>query len=318
MPAVYLKEEEVQQLLTMPMVMDVMEEAFRQLGQGKAVNVPRERARGNQVILHSMSASADYAGLIGCKVYTTSKQGAQFHVFLYDSQTAELVGMIQANHLGRMRTGATTGVAAQWMALREASVLGLFGTGYQAETQLEAMQVVRKIHQVFVYSRNPQKRQEFAERMSKRFEIDVIPADRPQEAVEEVPMVVTATTAKEPVFDGTWLEEGTFVAAVGANALNRAEIDAVTVRRADTIVCDSIEAAKKEAGDFTDATERGVFDWKRASNLCDVVVGKASGRFQPESITLFKSVGLAIEDVALGAKLLQLAKENGFGTTYEF
>lgn len=316
MPVVYLQEEEVQQLLTMSSVVDVIEEAFRQLGARNATNVPRKRARGDKVVLHSMSASADFVGLVGCKVYTTSRQGTHFHVLLYDAESGEMVGMIQANHLGRLRTGAATAVAAQWMALPEAKVLGIFGAGYQAETQLEAMLVVRKIHRVFVYSRNPQKRQEFAQRMSERFEIEVTPADRPQEVVEDVPMIITATTAKSPVFDGTWLEEGSFVAAVGSNALNRAEIDAVAVRRADTIVCDSVEAARKEAGDFTDAIERGSFDWGKAANLCDVVVGRASGRFQPESITIFKSVGLAIEDIALGAKLLQLARENGFGTQY--
>src|SRR3569623_660833 len=149
--------------------------------------------------------------------------------------------------------------------------------------------------------------------MSAQLSIEGTPVDRPQEAAEDLPIVVTATTSAEPVFYGSWLAEGAFVAAVGSNWLKRAEIDSKVVRRADNIVCDSIEACRHEAGDFTDALEKGVFDWSRAVELADVVAGRAVGRSKPESITLFKSVGLAIEDVALGAKLLELARAQGVG-----
>jgi ornithine cyclodeaminase/alanine dehydrogenase-like protein (mu-crystallin family) len=125
--------------------------------------------------------------------------------------------------------------------------------------------------------------------------------------------VVTATTSREPVFDGNWLAEGALVCAVGSNWLTKAEIDATVVRRADNIVCDSIKACQAEAGDFLDAIEKGIFDWSRAVDLADVVAGKATGRNTRESIALFKSVGLAIEDVALGGKLLELARERGLG-----
>jgi ornithine cyclodeaminase/alanine dehydrogenase-like protein (mu-crystallin family) len=154
--------------------------------------------------------------------------------------------------------------------------------------------------------------------MSARLGIDVRPVDRPQEAAEDLPIVVTATTSRQPVFDGHWLAEGALVCAVGSNWLGKAEIDATVICRADNIVCDSIKACQIEAGDFVDALEKGAFHWSRAVELADVVAGKATARNARESITLFKSVGLAIEDVALGAKALELAGQKGIGRALPF
>jgi alanine dehydrogenase len=191
--------------------------------------------------------------------------------------------------------------------------MGLFGTGHQARAQLEAVVATRPIKQAFVYSRNQANRRTFAAEMSRQLQIDVVPVDRPQDAAEELPIVVTATASAVPLFDGNGLAEGTMVAAVGSNWLTKAEIDANVVRRADNIVCDSVAACRHEAGDFVAALEKGVFDWSRAVELADVVAGNAVGRSTRDSVTLFKSVGLAIEDVALGGKLLDLARAQGVG-----
>lgn len=312
MTAIYLTEADVDSLLTMPLALEVCEEAFRRLAAGEAENIPRARAQAPGIMLHSMSAAAGYLGLVGWKNYTTTRQAARFQVGLYDT-SGELVALIEADKLGQLRTGATTGVAVGYMADREAAELGLFGAGWQAESQLRAVATVRAIRVAYVYSRNQQKRESFAERMSSELQIEVRPVDRPQEAAEELPIVVTATTSREPVFDGNWLAEGALVCAVGSNWLNKAEIDATVVRRADNIVCDSIRACQIEAGDFVDAIEKGIFDWSRAVDLADVVAGKATGRNTRESIALFKSVGLAIEDIALAGKLLELARQRGIG-----
>ena len=154
------------------------------------------------------------------------------------------------------------------------------------------MMVVRPIKRAFVYGRNEQRRESFASQMSEQLHLEVVPVDRPQEAVEDLPIVVTATGSREPVFDGAWLAEGALVCAVGSNWLYKAEIDATVVRRADNIVCDSVEACRNEAGDFVASLEKGIFDWSRAVNLCDVVSGR--GRMhRRDRITLFKSVGMA-------------------------
>jgi ornithine cyclodeaminase/alanine dehydrogenase-like protein (mu-crystallin family) len=314
MSTLYLQEADVERLLDMRLAVDVVEEAFRRLASGEAVNVPRVRAISPDLVLHTMSAGAAYLGTSGWKAYATTRYGGRFHVGLYDHQTGQLAALLEAQRLGQVRTGATTGVAAQWMAHLDASEVGVFGSGFQAETQLEALCTVRPIRTAFVYSRSEERRQAFADRMSARLNIEVTPVDRPQEAAEDLPIVVTATTSREPVFDGASLAEGTLVCAVGSNWLNRAEIDANVARLADNIVCDSIEACRHEAGDFIDALEKGVFDWTRAVDLCEVVSGRAVGRSRVESITLFKSVGLAIEDVAIAARLVELARAERIGT----
>jgi ornithine cyclodeaminase/alanine dehydrogenase len=313
MTVLYLKEADVARLLDMRLAVEVVEEAFRRLAAGEAANVPRVRAQAPGIVLHSMSATAGYLELAGWKCYTTTRAGAQFLVGLYDATTGALAALIEADRLGQLRTGAVTGVAAQWMAPREASETGLFGTGRQAETQLAALAAIRPLKRAFVYGRDPERRAAFAARMSGQLRFEVSPVDRPQEAAEELPIVVTATSSREPVFDGACLAEGAFVAAVGSNWLNKAEIDATVVRRADTIVCDSVEACRHEAGDFRDALDKGIFDWTRAVELADVVTGRVAGRNRTDGIALFKSVGLAIEDVALGGKLLELARREGIG-----
>lgn len=318
MPALYLTEADVAKLIDVRTAIDVVEESFRQLAAGAAVNVPRVRAVTPGIVLHTMSAAAPYRNLVGWKCYTTTRAGASFLLGLYDAESGELSALIEADLLGRLRTGATTAVAAEWMALPDASEVGLFGTGRQARYQLAAAAVVRPLRRAFVYSRNEARRAAFAETMSAELGIEVLPVDRPQEAAEDLPLVITATTSKDPVFDGAWLAEGTLVCAVGSNWLNKAEIDASTLRRADNVVCDSVEACRREAGDFSVAIEKGIFDWSRAVELADVVAGRSVGRSQKESIAVFKSVGLALEDVALGATLLERARQAGLGAELPF
>src|SRR5436190_23529291 len=155
MSFIYLTEDHVAALLSMPLAIEVMEEAFRHLAAGEAMNVPRVRAQGKGIVLHSMSAAADYLGLVGWKCYTSTKQGARFLIGLYEA-SGELVALIEADRLGQLRTGAASGVAAEWLAPREATEVGLFGSGRQARTQLAAIAVARPIKRAFVYGRSPQ------------------------------------------------------------------------------------------------------------------------------------------------------------------
>lgn len=303
----FLTESDVRQSLTMPMAIAAMRGAFKALSDGTADDVPRVRAKGKGIILHSMSAAADYLGLVGWKQYTTTRHGARFLVGLYSQETGELVALIEADRLGQLRTGAVTGLAVDLLAPSDVTRMGLFGTGWQAESQLEAVAAVRPLKQVFCFSRREDKRREFAARMSAELSVEVIPVPDAREAVDGMPIVVTATSSRAPVFEGQCLANGSLVCAAGSNWLNKAEIDVATVRRADTIVCDSIECCQKEAGDFVPAIESGEFEWSQAVELADVVAGKATFDAAPDAITIFKSVGMAIEDVALGAVLLDKA-----------
>ena len=175
-------------------------------------------------------------------------------------------------------------------------------SGWQAQSQLAAVAEVLPLKEVVVYSRQAERREAFAQAMSTTCSCPIVPTDDPRQAAEGLPVVVTATSSRKPVLQGDWLSPGTLVAAMGSNWLEKTEIDVETVARARRIVCDDIACCQKEAGDFVAALEQGIFDWRHAENLCDVVAGisPANPREQGD-ITLFKSVGMAIEDVAVAA-----------------
>jgi alanine dehydrogenase len=307
----FITESDVRQALTMPMAIDAMRGVFQALANGTAHDVPRVRAKGKGIVLHSMCAAADYLGLVGWKQYTTTRHGAKFHVGLYSQDTGELVALIEADRLGQLRTGAVTGLAVDLLAPSDIDQVGLFGTGWQAESQLEAIAAVRPLRRVHCFSRREEKRREFAERMSAALSVEVIPVTDPREAVAGMPIVVTATASRVPVFEGDWLEDESLVCAVGSNWLNKAEIDVTTIRRAGAIFCDSIECCKNEAGDFVPAIESGDFEWSRAIELADVVAHQARAEVAADAITIFKSVGMAIEDVGIGAVLLDEMSDQG-------
>ena len=191
--------------------------------------------------------------------------------------------------------------------------MGLFGSGRQARTQLKGVCSVRKIELVEVYSRDEERCRQFADLMSEWCNTKVVPSRNPDAVAAEKDIVICATSSRTPLFEGRVLDEGTHLNVVGSNFLNKAEIDATTVHRADKIVCDSIEQCRLEAGDFVQALEDGAVEWSNMHELADVVAGRETGRKTAESITLFKSVGLALEDVAVAAKLVELAGKEGLG-----
>lgn len=303
----FYREEEVADVLDMATTIEVVDESFRQLGSGGADNVPRRRARAPGFVLHGMHASAEYLGTAGWKMYSTTRIGAKFHVGIYDTDSGQMIALIEADRLGQLRTAASSAVGARYLAKKPVTQVGVFGAGWQAEGQLTAMATEFPLAQAYVYSRDEEKRQAFAERMSEKLKLEVLPVHDPREAVEDLPLVITATTSKHPVFDGNLLAEGALVCAVGANWTFKREIDVITVRRADNWVCDSIEACRGEAGDFVLAEEEGYLDWTKAVSLSDVMAGNSIGRNNQDSIVVYKTVGLALHDVALGTKFLELA-----------
>ncbi|HEY2250034.1 MAG TPA: ornithine cyclodeaminase family protein, partial [Planctomycetaceae bacterium] len=194
MPALYLTESDVRELLDMEIAIDVVEEAFRQLAGGGAMNVPRARAHAEGIYLHTMSAVAQYLGCAGWKAYTTTSHGAKFHVGLYSTKTAEMTALIEANYLGQLRTGAASAVATECMARRDAKVVGLFGAGKQARTQLKGVCTVRRIELVEVYSRDEERCRQFAELMSEFCNTKVVPSRNPDEVATEKDIVICATS----------------------------------------------------------------------------------------------------------------------------
>jgi alanine dehydrogenase len=309
----FLDEQQVTDIMTMKMAIAAVEEALKQHGLGTAINNPRTRVRLPTGQLHMMGAALPTVGVIGYKAYTAFRGKARFHVMLYSTDTGELLALLQADRLGQMRTGAATGVATKYMARADARSVGIFGTGWQARSQLEAVCAVRQIQAIKAFGRDATRRQTFCAEMTQRLRIPVEPADTAEAAVNGTDVVITSTNAREPVFDGNWLEPGAHVNAIGSNALIRREVDDTTVRRSALIVVDSKEQARLECGDLLGPLERGLIHWEQVCELGDVVAGFIPGRRQASDVTLFESHGLAIWDLAAGMAVYDAAKAKGIG-----
>jgi alanine dehydrogenase len=317
--ALFLTEEAVDQLLDMPAAIEAVEEAFRELGSGRATNRPRRRlavpgTRGaGGGLLHLMPGALPAQGVMGFKAYTTFSGGARFLFHLYDSETGELLAILQADRLGQRRTGAATGVATRHLARPEAAVLALFGAGWQARSQLEAVCAVRSIREARVYSRSPERRERLCAEIQTAVTANLVPVTSPAAALDGADLVVTSTTSREPVFDGALLQPGMHLNVVGSNSLLKREIDDETVRRADVVVVDSRDCLPLEGGDLLPALERGILYPEAVRELAPIVAGLAAGRQSADEITLFKSHGLAIEDVAVAAHVYRAARAAGIG-----
>ncbi len=309
-----LTEDDVKRLLTMEDALREVEAALRDLGEGKAENQPRQRVRGPHTVLNVMPASWPGRGYFGFKYYTVSREAARFWVHLFDANTGSLLAVLEANRLGQMRTGAASGIATKYLARSDASIVGILGAGWQAESQLAALCAVRRISAVRCYSRTESKRLAFAERMSSALGVDATPAVSPDKAVRGAEIVVAATTSATPVVQGEWLEPGAHINAMGANRLEARELDDAAVRRCSLIVADSVDQARWEAGDLAGPVSQGVLRWDRISDLGQLVAGKGPRRTRREEVTLFKSLGLAIEDVAVAAFVYERARKEGLGT----
>ena len=313
-----LSEDDVRHLLTMELALQAVEEALRKLALDEAVNVPRARSQTDHAMLHVMSAAAKSLGVMGYKAYATSRKGAHFHVGLYDGKSGALLALLQADYLGQVRTGAASGVATQYMARPDASEVGLFGTGKQARTQAEAVCKVRKVRRLQVYSPNDEHRRHFAQEMQPVCGCEIEPVPRPELAARDKDIVITATTSRTPVLCGEWLAEGTHLNVIGSNFLAKAEVDVAAVRRCDALVVDSKDQARLEAGDFQQALSDGSIHWTDIRELGQVIAGRQTGRARPEDVTMFKSVGLGLEDVAVAARVYAKAKETGVGRVIDW
>ena len=305
---IHITEQQVRESVSMPQAMELVERNLLRLARGRAVNHPRRRvAMESRTLLHYMAAGDNESGLVGIKVYASNPAvGApNFVVLLFDSNTAELLASIDANILGQIRTGAASGVATLRLAREDASRLALFGSGFQAETQLEAVACARKLSSVRVFSRKPERRERFASKMSDKLGLAVEAVQSPEIAMEGADIVTTVTSSRHPVFPGELLRPGTHINAAGSNHIKRRELDTLTVSKASLVAVDSLEQAHMEAGDLTQAADEGEFDWNGACELHSILAGEAAGRSSKDQITLFESQGLALEDIALAEYLYE-------------
>ncbi|MCC7161828.1 MAG: ornithine cyclodeaminase family protein [Anaerolineae bacterium] len=310
---IFIREAEVEQLLAMPDALRVIEDTFRDFGKGGAQNRPRQRIRAPQGVLHVMPAGWLARGYMGYKAYTAFKGDVRFYFHLFDSNTGAYLAIMEADRLGQLRTGAASGVATKYLARRDAKTVGIIGTGRQAEAQLQAVCAVREFETILCFSRDEGKRLEFAEKMSAQLGVRVEPVARAEEAIRESDVAIAMTTAAQPVILGEWLKPGAHVNAAGSNWATRREVDSAAVKRADAIFADSVEQARIEAGDLILAATENVIGWQQVQELSALVTGLAAGRANETAITLFKSCGVALEDVAAGSFVYEQALERGTG-----
>jgi len=266
----------------------LMRETFTALRNGSAINQARRRlVLPTGSVLHSLAGA--WRNYFCTKVYATHpKHGAHFYFLLFDAATAKPLARFEANWLGQIRTGAASGYATDLLSHPEASSLGVIGSGFQARSQFDAIREVRRLTDVRVWSRDGQKRNQFAT------DTGATAVATAEEAVRGAQIVVTATSAKEPVLDAAWVAPGAHVNAMGSNNAQRRELPSELITRADLIAVDSIEQAKVESGDLLLAP----VDWNDSRI---VELAQVERRPDGDPLTIFKSNGLGVEDVAVAA-----------------
>ncbi len=310
----YINEAEVAQILTMPKTVELVEAALKARAEGRAVDVPRARARIPSGTQHIMQAAAPELKLVGFKShYSVPGKGTRSYVYLFDTDNGQPLAIIEAHHLGMVRTGAASGVATRHLARKDASVVGMIGAGTQAIGQLEAVCSVRNIREVKVYSRNAERVRGFCAMMEGKLGVPVRTAASGAEAVRGADIVNVITKAATPVLAGEWLEPGQHINAAGSNALPRRELDEAAVRRCARVVVDARGTARNECGDLFPLVEKGLYDWDALPELGEVIMGRAPGRSAKDDITLFESHGMAIEDIYTSRFVLDIAQQAGLG-----
>ncbi len=306
----YLDEDQVRGLLPMSEALRLMREVFADLAAGRASNQPRRRLHlPSGAALHSMAGA--WGAYFGTKIYSTHpRHGFHFHFLLYDSASGRALAMMEANWLGQIRTGAASGVATDLLARRDASTVGIVGSGFQARSQLEAIAAVRPIAEARVWSRDEEKRRRFAAESPGG--VRVVAAESAEAAVRGAGIVVTATNAKDPVVESAWIADGAHVNAMGSNQARRRELPGELIARASLVAVDSIEQAKIESGDLLMAVPPDEWRPPKFVEIADVAAGRA-GRRGEGDVTVFKSNGIGVEDVAAGAFVYEQALARGIG-----
>jgi ornithine cyclodeaminase/alanine dehydrogenase len=309
----FLNEKDVTSLLTMSDAIEAVEAALRDEGLGEATNRPRQRVVAGPTMLHVLTAAVPRSGSLGLKAYTTGPDGAKFWLLLF-SEHGKLEAIMEAGRLGQVRTGAASGVATRWLSREDSSTVGIIGTGYQARTQLEAVCEVRPVTHVRAWSRTREHVTAFSQEMSTLLGVAVAPAASARDAVVGADIIITMTSAQNPVLHGEWLSEGMHLNVTGSNNPRRSEVDVDAVHQAGLVVTDDVEQARTESGDLIMAAAAGALDWSDVKQLSAVVAGTTSGRKNDSEITLFKSNGIGLWDVAVAARVFELAVERGKGT----
>ena len=316
--ALFLKDEDVAQCVTMDAMLEAIESMQRQYGDGQAHNMTRRKIIADSGMLSVMGGGLFHQGLLGVKTYTVVKGAYSFQVSLYDANTGELLLYTQANRLGQLRTGATTGVAVKHLANPGDATVGIIGTGGQAPTQLEALSKVRGIKKIKAYSRTQERREEFACRMTDTMGVEVSAVASNEDAVRDCDIVLCIAATMDPVVEGAWLKDGSTLIGAGPTTWRAREVDEAVITRAGKLIVDSTEQAAIEAGDLCSAVDKGIIQWSKVHELRHIVSGAVTGRDSKDQLVYAKIMGTGVADVAAAKLAYDSAKEAGLGTEIDW
>lgn len=314
----------IRRLLPMDRCIDVMADALAGLARGGAVNPLRSinELPFPQSSLALMPGAQIEPAAFGVKVISlfprNREHGYETHqgvVLLFEAEHGRPVAIVEASEITAIRTAAVSGAATHILANPDADELAIIGSGTQARTHLQAMLAVRPVHRVRAWSPTRDRLDAFVSRAREDHDVDVQAVDTPEAAVRDASLICTVSGATEPVVLGEWLAPGCHINAVGSALPTARELDAEAIRRARLFV-DRRESALRESGDILLAIRDGAIDAGHiAGELGEVLIGKVAGRTDADEVTLFKSLGLAVEDVAAAAAVVDAAREAGAGTT---
>jgi ornithine cyclodeaminase/alanine dehydrogenase-like protein (mu-crystallin family) len=314
----FLRDADVAQSVSMEAMLEAVENMQNRYGQGEAHNLGRRKIIADTGMLSVMGGGLFYEGVLGVKTYTVVRGSYSFQVSLYDASTGALLCYTQANRLGQLRTGATTGVAVKHLANQGAVRVGIIGTGGQAPTQLQAVACVRDVGEVKAYSRNPERRTEFAARMTDTLGVEVRAGENNEDAVRDCDVVIGIAATMEPVIQGDWLKPGATIIGAGPTTWRASEVDEDTLTKADKLFVDSLDQAPIEAGDIAAAVDKGLLNWGQLFELRHAVCGVVSGRDNDSQIVYAKLMGTGVADVAAAKLAYDSAREQGLGTEMDW
>ena len=298
----YITEEDVSKNLTMLETIKILEEAFNECGHGRAYYKPRERITYIGGVFNTMPGIIEKFHVAGLKTYIATRSGTRFVVVLFDTETSDLLALIEANKLGQIRTGALPAMVSKKLLRAKEQNLCIIGSGYQAETQLEGMISALNIGKISVYSRNFNHAKDFAKRMSEKFKIDIVPFGNAREALASSTVVNTVTDSNNPIFSRSDLGEEYHLNLCGANLPRRREVAEDAIADSEIIVVEDMDQALKESAEIKSYVK--VYGKDKCINLKDFVLEN----YHKKKRSVFKSMGIGLEDVAAGYLVLKNMK----------
>jgi alanine dehydrogenase len=327
--ALLLTKSDVMNVLDMKSTMEIVEKAFAELHRGSA-NMPQRtpiQIPDHEGLALFMPAFIADMGALGAKVVTVYKNNPRDHdlptvlgvIILLNKETGEPIAMMDGGYLTAMRTGAVGGIATKYMANPDASIGAILGTGVQAKAQVWAMCEAHAFEKIWAYSVDPAEQIEnFCAEMQDKHGVPFVRAASGEAAVREADVLTLATSAKDPIISYEWLKPGCHINSIGSHTPTMRELDEATVCNA-RIIADQTSACLAESGDFIIPMKEGKWDESRiAGDLGAVIVGEVEGRTSKDEITLFKSNGLAIQDLSTAWTVYSQAMKKGVGQDFSF